>query len=125
MTPPPKLTDEQIDDIDQGMCGERECAQPFARAIESTRDQQWVEMLSKQEPVAYVGGERRGWTYLQGNGKLPFGTSLYAAPQPPQQPAAQVFANMSDDLGVVRSVLDAHLPLGTKLYAEPPRTEIS
>ncbi len=52
MNTPPKLTDEQIDDIDQGMCGNRECVQPFARAIETARDQQWAEMLAGQEPVA-------------------------------------------------------------------------
>jgi len=43
---PPKLTPEQIDDIDQGMCGERECVQPFAQGVADARDQQWLDMLS-------------------------------------------------------------------------------
>lgn len=54
MNTPPKLTPEQIDDIDQGMCGERECAQPFARAIEAARDFQWIEMLSARVPVIWL-----------------------------------------------------------------------
>jgi hypothetical protein len=42
--------------------------------------------LKPGEPVAYVGGERRGWTYLQGHEKLAHGTPLYTAP--PAQPDA-------------------------------------
>jgi hypothetical protein len=62
MTTPPKLTEEQLLD------SLRDCphdtvenlrfrwlyAKDFARAIEAARDQRWIEMLSKQEPVIWL-----------------------------------------------------------------------
>ena len=40
-----------------------------------------LEQPVKQEPVAYVGGHRNGWFYLNGRPKVKIGDALYAAPQ--------------------------------------------
>lgn len=48
MTPPPKLTTEQIERILNAPGGWANAVQDAA----DTRDQQWIEMLAGQEPVA-------------------------------------------------------------------------
>jgi len=50
------LTTEEIDVIDQSMCGERECVLPFVRAIE----QAIIAKLSQGvEPIAFVHFARK------------------------------------------------------------------
>ncbi len=56
MNTPPKLTDDEtaiLWEIHSDECGDilMRDRHEVVRAIESARDQQWVEMLSKQEPV--------------------------------------------------------------------------
>jgi len=51
ITPPPKLTDEQIDALSEYHGLYAFVYEPFARAIESARDAAWVEALPKWRPI--------------------------------------------------------------------------
>ncbi len=127
MTPPPKLTPKKIDEairlpngsLPCGIGTTREHAVNAARAIEAARDQQWIEMLAGQEPVAWI------WKYANGEEEVVFVpprhidatyvdapstiTPLYTAPQPPQQPTEWVGLTEDDVINIGNEVHRAML----------------
>lgn len=118
MNTPPKLTDEQIEAIyTQGWAAGAVSVETFGQAIESTRDAQWIEMLSKQEPVAWMDpkgindllGQEMQWhpAWNRQVGVAP--TPLFIHPQ-------------LDDTALLRQALEALAEGDTVFY---PKTKLA
>jgi hypothetical protein len=97
MNKPEPLTPEEIHNLDpdaHAMFDKHRI--DFAKAIEAEVNRRWEEMLSKQEPVAYVvtaqyedgshQGHRLEWRGRNEANDFAEGTALYTHPAPQQKP---------------------------------------